>query len=635
MRVTRSREAVLTTTILGAAVARLVAPISIAIGLLLLVAGGMFAAHTWSRQLGFAQQDDVANRQLDLYAASLESELGKHGYLPSLLEADPDIVALFEHSDAPLRSGLRDAANRRLASVNVRASSIAIFVIGANGKLLAASDWGSTRPSVSQQLTTQPFFAPVVQGERTQFFAANATSGATEYFFAEPVQRSGRFVGTIGVKISLEPLEATWVDLGVRSDSEKLLVVDENGVVILSSVPAFKFRTLSLLSVERRITLEAVGAYPANALQPLGLLTMSEIARGAKMVRVPATERTNEMHYVAQERPMAQLGWRLIILSDPADVWRNAIYAALGGGAASAFMGLLSLYLLQRQRAMTQLSLARNALQSANDLLEVKVDQRTKELRLSNDKLVNEIEERHRAEDELVQAGKMAALGQMSVGISHEINQPLTALRALAKNTVALLRQGRNDDAAANLTTIGDVTERLGRITAQLKSFARKSTAVNRSVSLVIAIEHMQILLEHRTREEQVELRVDVPDDRPVVCDINRLEQVLVNLATNALDAMRHSPTKVLAISAVVREARMRVRVADTGTGAPDNVLSHLTEPFFTTKPPGEGLGLGLTISANIVRELGSVLQVTRGEIGLIFEFDLKLSREKGEAAHV
>jgi two-component system C4-dicarboxylate transport sensor histidine kinase DctB len=323
------------------------------------------------------------------------------------------------------------------------------------------------------------------------------------------------------------------------------------------------------------------------------------------------------------ERPIVPLAVRLVTLSDASEVWRHARDAAWGGGIAGAFVGMLVLYLMHRRRALRQLFHARNALQGAHDQLERQVDERTRELRSTNDELKRQIAQRLQAEDELIQAGKLAVLGQMSAGISHEINQPLTALRALSRNTLLLLEGGRTKAVADNLKSVDDMVERMGRITSQLKSFARKTRTAADPVDLAAAVRNVLVLLEHRLHAEQVEVLVEVPEGTQVQGDINRLEQVLVNLATNALDAMADSPRRQLAISAEARDGRVRVRVEDSGPGIDPAHLKRLFEPFFTTKPAGQGLGLGLVISSKIVNELGGSLRAQPGEAGMAFEFDL------------
>ncbi|MEY2953807.1 MAG: hypothetical protein RLZZ401_1894 [Pseudomonadota bacterium] len=586
------------------------------------VVAGMAAAYAWSERMGFEQLDEVANRQLDLYASTLESELAKHAYLPSLIAVDQDIVALF---DAPGQAAVRASAGRKLASFKVRAGALTAFAYSPDGVLLASSGY---RPDAAeaQPLVRPSLLQPALRGERFQFFAANS-EGASEYYFTQRMRRDLGLLGIVGVKISLDPLESTWIDMGVRSESEKILVMDDAGVVIMSSVPAWKYAMVNAIAGTAQSAPHQPEKYPSPALVPLRMQLEKSMTRGAMLVRIPGLASGPDTLHVVQDRTLPQWGWRIMILSDPQDVWRYARYAAWGGGGVAAFFGLLALYLLQRRRAMQQLSVARNALQNANTQLELKVDQRTGELRRANQELVNEMHERQLAQDELVQAGKLAALGQMSAGISHEINQPLTALLALSSNTTLLLASGRTEEAMDNLKAIGEVAGRMGSITAQLKSFARKSPGMRQPISLATAVGHMWRLLEHRTRAQQVQLELDVPAQPLVLCDMNRLEQVLINLATNALDAMRDTPMRALSIRAWPVNGRMTVCVADTGPGMPDELLARLFEPFFTTKPSGEGLGLGLVISSNIIREFGSTLRASKGHPGLVFEFDLELAQ--------
>ena len=219
----------------------------------------------------------------------------------------------------------------------------------------------------------------------------------------------------------------------------------------------------------------------------------------------------------------------------------------------------------------------------------------------------------------------------MSAGISHEINQPLTALRALSSNAMRLLDVGRGKDVADNLRNIDAMAERMGRIVNQLKSFARKDGLSLHPVPVATAAHNVLLMLAHRLDAEPVEVVVDVPPDLRARGDTNRLEQVLLNLAGNALDAMAAGPRRQLRIAATPREGRLVVQVDDTGSGMDDAAMQRLFEPFFTTKPAGQGLGLGLMISAKIVREFGGTLRAHRTADGMRFEFDL----EAIEDAHV
>jgi two-component system C4-dicarboxylate transport sensor histidine kinase DctB len=416
------------------------------------------------------------------------------------------------------------------------------------------------------------------------------------------------------VRVNLAPLEATWVDLGVRSARERLLVVDDRDVVIMSSVPAWKYRTLNDVAEHWLAELQASGRYPAQPMASLGLHQRATALAGAPLVDLAPGAGTGP--FVVQERAVAPLALRFVTLSDPADVLRNARNAAWGAGAVVAFAGLLVIYVINRQRALAQLFRARNALQAARDDLEHQVAARTAELE-------RQIAQRRQSEDELIQAGKLAVLGQMSAGIAHELNQPLQALRALAGNNLRLLEAGRTETLASNLRSMGDVVERMGRITSQLKTFARRWTGDTGETPLAAAIGNARMLVEHRIAAEGVHCEVDAEPGLVVKADPGRLEQVLVNLMTNALDAMAGCDERRLAIRCRRQGDRVQVQIADSGPGIADDAFGRLFEPFFTTKPPGEGLGLGLVISSKIVREFGGTLSAARGSPGMIFSFDL------------
>ncbi len=584
-----------------------------------LVVVGMVMGYRISERNGLADLSAVASERLELYASNLETELARYAYLPSLIAIDEDVQALL---DDPHNAQVQQRARLKLARVNVRAGSILIFVTAADGEALAASN-GYQRHGgeVPGGRTPLPEAARNLGEDATDFFASNEANGTTDYYFVHAVRRSGSYRGHIVVKVSLAPLEATWVDLGLRSQSEKLLVVDRNDVVIMSSVPAWKYRMLGSVNVE---ALQSSGRYVGATLAPLGMSVERSAQPGSTVVRLADVQSAGHSLHLAQERPVVPLAVRLMTLSDPSDVWRQARFAAWGGGAGGAVLGLLALYWLHRRRALRQLFKARNALQQAHDQLERQVDERTRELRTTNDELKRQIAQRLQAEDELMQAGKLAVLGQMSAGISHEINQPLTALRALSRNTALLLQSGRTQAVADNLKAIDDMAERMGRITLQLKSFARKGGSTAQPVDLTSAVANVLLLLEHRLRAERIQVQVDVPDGLRVRADTNRLEQVLLNLFTNALDAMAATPDKQLTVSAHADDGRVMVKVADSGEGMPEANLERLFEPFFTTKPAGQGLGLGLVISSKIVREFGGTLRARPTEQGMVFEFDLE-----------
>lgn len=596
-----------------------------------LVLAGALAGYRLSERAGQSQLVAVTTERLALYAATLEAELARFGYLPSLIATQAEVQALLDQPDDP---ATRERAGRSLARVGVRAGASQVLVLSARHELLAASDparlastavapaalaGGPGQPAAAPVSTVNPLLGAALDSAlrsgASDFFAADPGDASTSYFFVQTVQREGRPRGVVVVQISLAPLEATWIDLGLRSQSERLLVVDEQGVVVLSSVPAWKYQHLG------------PGEPPADrsrygqaALAPLSLAVEQVLEPGVNRVRAPGIDGAPSARFIVLEQPIVPLAARLLALSDPSAVQRTARAAAWGGAAGGALIALLTLYLLHRRRALRQLFVARNALQQAHDQLERQVDARTRELRQTNEELTRQIAQRVQAEDELLQAGKLAVLGQMSAGISHEINQPLTAMRALSSNALRLLEGGRSEAVAGNLRAIDEMAERMGRIINQLKSFARKEGLGLHAVALAPVVRNVLLMLDHRLQAEPVELQLELPEGLQVRGEPNRLEQVLLNLAGNALDAMAGRPVRRLRLAALREGPRVRLQVDDNGPGLDEAQMARLFEPFFTTKPAGQGLGLGLVISSKIMRELGGTLQAERLPGGMRFE---------------
>ncbi|MDC8786926.1 sensor histidine kinase [Roseateles koreensis] len=615
---------------LSGLVHRLSHPSTVAGMALGLMALGLAIGHHVSEQSGMEQLAAVAAERLELYAASLEAELARYDYLPRLIAIDKELMTAL---DRPGDAALRQRCSQKLARITARAGLGLIFIIDDHQRIVASSeDYASpTRTAETPADAIMRRLSSHILASSAPFFAATEANASSDYIMVQRLQQGERPAGHVVAVLNLAPLEATWVDQGLRSQGEKLLVVDKHDVVIMSSVPGWKYHLMKPIPSADRDALRATGLYAGSLDATLGIATEDLSHQDTSWVRVPApdapTNTAQTVELLAQERAVVPLDLRLVTLSDPTEVWRHARFAAWGGGAVGASLGLLMLYLAYRRRVLQQLFRASEALKRAHSELECEVSERTQELRTSNDELKHQIAQRLKAEGELIQAGKLAVLGQMSAGISHEINQPLTALRALSRNSLLLIEKGRSQTVAENLRAIDDMVERMTRITRQLKSFARKTEAAQAPATLGNAIKGARLLLDHRITAEQVTLDIDIPDTLRVTGDGNRLEQVLVNLMGNALDTMQACPQKILRISTRPDGPRVWVCISDTGPGLPPHLMARLFEPFFTTKPAGQGLGLGLVISSKIVHEFGGQLLAYSNAPdgpGMRFEFDLE-----------
>src|SRR6185369_5711706 len=410
-----------------------------------------------------------------------------------------------------------------------------------------------------------------------------------------------RVIGVAVVKSGIRELERRW--LGQEAPA---LIVDNNGIVLLASPPEWRYATLQQKGREE---LEQLSRQQF-AGQSLGAVSLDIALDGAD-------EAAGSRAYLALARNLPGTAWRIVVFSDLRPVAEQAATHAALAAAALGCLLLGALYAKQRRRLARGRDEARAMLERANQELEHKVGERTADLSEAVDRLQREVVERQRAEqtlraaqDELVQAGKMAVLGQMATGITNELSQPLGAIRTLAANAVEFMHRGDLATAEKNLGIVGQLAEQAGGIITPLKTFARKSPAVSAAVDVAQAVDSALFLFEQRLRKQNVTVdRRFGPETWVAWCDRNRLQQVLVNLIGNAIDAMADEPQRRLSFSAErASSGQVALAVSDSGYGFSEEALEHLFEPFFTTKQPGEGLGLGLAISRDILRDFGGEL---------------------------
>jgi two-component system, NtrC family, C4-dicarboxylate transport sensor histidine kinase DctB len=570
-------------------------------------------AYLWAERLTTERLRVSGAQRLDVYASSLENLLGKYDFLPSTLELSDDVIDLLQKPDDP---ALQLAVNRHLERLNIQAGSTSIYVSNLRGITLAASNWREPASFVGDNVAFRPYVRDALRGKPAGFYGVGTSLLEPGYFFAHGIFRNGHMLGVATVKVNIEKLEKTWVQ-----GADKVLLSDENGVIFLTSVPAWKYTTLGPLSAAVQRELAATRQYYSHALTPLDIRYEAPRSDGVQFATIRASASgggaNKSRRMLSQRLSLAPRHWQFIYLSDLGPVRSNAQTAFLLACLLQGFLIVLYLYVRQRRRSLRLKLKAKEDLQHAYENLELMVAERTYNLKQMTRSLSEEIAVRQWAEDklrvtqnELVQAGKMAVLGQMSAGITHELNQPLTALRTMSDNAAVLLERGRIDDAKANLGVISQIVGQMGTITGQLKAFSRKSAGHLAPVAVQAAVANALFLVERRLEQERVAFRMQVRyTDAYALCEGNRLEQVLVNLFNNALDAMAGMPSRQLTVTIDRQGERVLICVTDTGPGIPDEVREHLFEPFFTTKEQGAGLGLGLAISERIVVEFGGILK--------------------------
>lgn len=564
------------------------------------------AALRWSLE----SLSEEGRGRLAIYASSLRNEISRFDYLPSVLAGDKDMLALL--ADPSARS-LIDAVNRRLATISASSGAAAIYVVNGEGITQVASNWNLPGSYVGQDYSFRPYFLDALSNGRGRYFGIGATTGRPGYFLSSAAGVTGN-VGVTVVKVDLDPLEIDW---GKASD--RVILSDQNDIVFLSSVPGWKYRPLFELTDQARNAVRTTMQYAANDLLPITAAIDKTRAEDAVSIAIPG-ETARVFCLVAM--PLQEFGWTLRYL---VDVRQAQIRAAI----AATLAGLLLVMIAALLYAWRQRWLRLRGEREHHRMLEIRVDQRTLELRETNVRLVNEMAERQRAtealvaaQNEVVQAGKMSALGQMAAAIVHEINQPIAAIRTFSASGQFLARSVKSGDLVEVLGHIGRLTEKMATITSHLKVFARKSPAGRyEEVSLAATASAALDLHASRIARQNVSVDNTIDGQAAIGGDAIRLEQVLVNLIGNALDAMEDVQNPTLTMRTRLDDENCwHLDIIDNGAGLSADSMQHLFEPFFTTKLPGKGLGLGLPLSMRIVTEFGGRLSACNNvERGAVF----------------
>jgi C4-dicarboxylate-specific signal transduction histidine kinase len=542
-------------------------------------------------------------------------------YVPATVQLNPEVLALLRQ---PERADRVATANTYLRRLNAHLGSLSVAVLDERGVVLASSN----AAMLGEDLSYRPYFLEALSGRVGRHFAIGTRDSQPGYYVSHPVHDGARVAGVATIKISLEPINQAWSLLGAPA-----LLADSNQVVILSSQPEWRYTALAPLSLERRVDLQLSRLYNQQAIARFPLQVDLRVDDDSQIVEgvlpggldksaAPGGKATPRGMLV-QGRTLNGMDWRLLMFTDLRVVRQQALWLSLLAAVTMGSLLLIAVLVNQRRRIVRQKLEARRWLEDANADLERKVVARTADLSQANSLLRKEVGEREMAEktlreaqNELVHAGKMAALGQLATGITHELTQPLGAIRTLSGNALEFMRRGDLKAVDGNLTIMARLADQMGLIIEPLKGFARKSKAQPARTDVALALRNALFLYDQRLRKDGVTLdNTAVPGLCLAWCDPNRLEQVLVNLIGNALDAMAGQPTRRLRLAARDQAAHLGlpasvvIEVHDSGSGMSAHVASHLFEPFFSTKEAGAGLGLGLAISRDIVREAGGELE--------------------------
>lgn len=571
----------------------------------LLVLAVVVAGIRWAGLSARHATDRAAATIARAHQGLLTSELQKFRLLPLVLAEYPGVARALAGNDAAAKVRL----DQTLELLAARTDAAVLYAVDAKGRAIAASNWRLPTSFVGQDYTFRSYFNEAMAHGRSEVFALGSVSRRPGLYLARRIDRNRRPLGVIVVKVEFDRLEREWAQSPGAS-----VVVDARGLILVTSVPGWRFRPTRPLAPQAMLALRRsrqFGDLPPST--PAFLLAGHDAVQRDTRYRVAAVAVPLEGSRLLHLTPLAP---QLAAARTQALLWAAGLLllTALAGG-----IGLRS---AERRRMQAQ----------AREALEREVVRRTAQLRDTNARLVIESDERAEADrryraarEELAQANRLGSLGQITAGVAHEINQPLTAIRTFAENGVTLLDRGAPDRARDNLSRIVALTERIGLITAELRAFARRRTPSRGAPTLAEAIDGTLLLIGERARGVVADV---VPEDvraLRVSADRIRLEQILVNLIHNALDAVADADERRVTIAAERTNGLLQVSVADTGNGVDPGLEDTLFTPFSTGK--SEGLGLGLAIARDIAREFGGELALAADDgKGAVFVLTLRLA---------
>ncbi len=570
--------------------------LKLAVMLLVMVAVGVvLITNRWLSERFTETTRNKAELRLALYSGNMISELQRTSVVPLLLSRDPVI------SEALLKSDF-SRTTQRLIQVQDDIGVASILLLDNAGRTVGATN----RNLLGTIYRSQNFFFDAQRAMDTVFSASARPGGGYDFTYSQVIMAEGKSIGVIVVAVDLMKYERAWAGL-----QDVVLVTNSEGTVVLATEPRWRGLPLdqAIAAQDDPSSLDVALNRALNVTTDWARHAPDTYLKGVAVLRTEAR--------------VPFRGWRMVIFTE-----YDSVRERVNGILALEIMGFailaaLTFYLLSRRAWSQTLFFRRESI----------------ELRQLNARLQREIAEREKvqkdlavAELTLAQSSKLAALGEMSAAVSHELNQPLAAMKTYLAGARLLVQRKRYDEALSSFQRIDDLIDRMGAITRQLKSYARKGGEAFEPVDIRLCLSSALAMMEPQLKLRVIKITRALPRQPVMVmADRLRLEQVIINLLRNALDATKDAqqPQIDLILSAG-ETATLTVR--DNGHGISD--LINLFEPFYTTKTPGEGIGLGLAISSGIVTDLGGRLTARNSEQGgAVFEMQLPILGEDIKAA--
>lgn len=557
----------------------------------------------------------------NLNAAFLRAVLEKQRALPLVLSKDRELAAALENQNPTAL----DMLNRKFEALAEGTQAAVIYLIGLDGAAIAASNWREPDSFVGNDYKFRPYFKGSLRDGSTEYFALGNVSFLPGLYISRRIDGNNGPLGVVVVKLSFDQLEKDWHETG-----RPTFVTDDRGIVLITSLPSWRFMTIGAFPPKRIEAIRQTLQFGDAPLKPLPL-SIKPLAGESDAVLVnallPGTAKNAD--YLAITSHVETTPWQIYSLAP----MRAAIEAAVREARLVAFIviaalaAIIGILLRRRQRIIARIA----DVQRRQSELEDRVIERTRDLVKARDRLQSEISDHHKTEtmlqgvqQDLVHANRLAIMGQVAAGVAHEINQPVATIRAYADNARVFLERKQLDAATENLAEIAALTERIGIITGDLRTFARKGHRPSESVQLADVISGALILLRSRFSGNMDQFDIELPPmDLKVAGHSLRLEQILINLFQNALEAVESKANSgKIKVRTKSLSKTVVLTISDNGPGIPRHIQDNLFTPFNTSKD--HGLGLGLVIVKEILNDYGGKISVKSNAQGTSFRVEFK-----------
>ncbi len=546
----------------------------------------LWVSNSWLTERFSESMRNKLEVRLTLYSGNLKSELQRNSIVPKLLARDQELIGALHSQDF-------STSTQRLIDFVDEIGAASLMLLDKDGRTVASTD----RNNLGSMHREKAFFVEATRSNETVFTIVPQETGGVDFYYSRRIEFQNRFIGVVSVEVDLHKFERAWAGI-----SDSIMVLDSEGKIILATDP--RWRGVS--------ETEALAKRPAET----ALSQAVQFTAGLTGYRDSTYVQGEAVMRIAGRVPFR--GWQIVSFTAFSSV-REKVNSILALEVMGFTLMLAMIFYLANRRTRVRLKIFEN--ESA-------------ELRRLNERLQREIAEREKvqktlevAEQSLEQSSKLAALGEMAAAVSHELNQPLAAMKTYLAGAGLLLSRNRPDETLSAFHRIDDLIERMGAITRQLKTYARKGSETFSPVDMSAALSSSLSMMEPQLKHSNIRLEKVISEQSVVVIgDRVRLEQVLINLLRNAVDAVKTVPDPVIEIM-LSRGETVTLSVRDNGSGIEE--LDLLFEPFHTTKKDGDGVGLGLAISSGIVKDHGGRLTARNSdEGGAVFEVQLPAFRE-------